>query len=139
MTEENKKLVRRFFDELVNERKSGVAEEIFSPNFSMPQLGLYGPEGAKSMVNAIWAAFPDAWDTIEEQVAEGDTVMTRVTVRGTNLGEWQGLPPTGKSVVWTGVTIDRVIDRKIVERLVVIDWLAVMKQLGYSMATTATR
>lgn len=134
--EENKTVVRRFFDELVNGNKRAIAEEIFDPDFIMPQSGLRGLDGARQMVDAIHAAFPDARDTIEEQIAEGDKVLTRITVKATHTGTWYGLPPTGKAVKWTGVIIDRLINGKIVERIVVVDWLSVMEQLGFSVTAT---
>ncbi len=131
--EENKAIVRRLFEELVSKGDMAVADELFAPDFVWPQFGLRGPEGVKQWVMAFRAAFPDVEDTVEEQIAEGDKVMSRVTVRGTNHGEWYGMLPTGKSAVWPAVGIDRLADGKIVERYAVFDLVGVMRQLGHEV------
>jgi len=131
--EENKAVVRRLFEEIVSEGKVEVAEEIFAPDFLWPQFGLRGPEGAKQWANNFRAAFPDVHDTVEEQVAEGDVVVSRVTVRGTNSGEYYGMPPTGRYAEWPAVGIDRLRDGKIVERFAIFDPLDLMRKLGHDV------
>jgi predicted ester cyclase len=66
-----------------------------------------GPEGMKHFVTMYRTAFPDYTCTVEDQVAEGDKVVTRWTVRGTQHGELMGIPPTGRQVTLPGVVIDR--------------------------------
>lgn len=129
--EQNKVIVRRIFEELVTKGDMSVADELFAPDFVWPQFGLHGPEGVKQWIRAFRSAFPDVHDTVEEQIAEGDKVMSRVTVKGTNLGEWYGISPTGKSAVWSAVGIDRLVGGKIVERYAIFDLAGVLQQLGH--------
>jgi predicted ester cyclase len=75
-------------------------------------------------------AFPDLELTIEDQVAEGDEVVTRFTARGTHRGELMGIPPTGRKVVVTGISIDRLVNGKTVESWTNYDVLSMMQQLG---------
>ena len=77
-----------------------------------------------------FAAFPDLHETVEDIFAEGDKVVTRFTMRGTHQGELMGIPPTGKQVTMTGMTIHRIVSGKIVEDWVVADFLGMMQQLG---------
>jgi len=128
--QENKAVVRRFFDEMVNERDMSVAEELFAEDFVIPGTGYRGPEGAKAWVSAFRESFSDSKDTIVDQAAEGDKVITVVSVTATHDGEWLGQPPTGKTVSWRGVAVDRLAGGKIVERYAVIDLLGVARQLG---------
>jgi predicted ester cyclase len=76
------------------------------------------------------SAFPDEGTTFEEQIAEGDKVVSRMSSRATHLGEFQGIPPTGQRITVTDTFIDRVADGKIVERWGQVDMLGVMQQLG---------
>lgn len=136
--EENKAVVQRLFEEIVSRGELAVADEIFAPDFFWPQFKLRGPEGAKQWVRAFRSAFPDVHDTVEEQIAEGDSVMTRVTVRGTHLGTWYGLPPTGKKAVFTAIGVDRLADGKIVERYAIFDLAGVLRQLGHKVLASSS-
>jgi predicted ester cyclase len=75
-------------------------------------------------------AFSEIHYTVEDQVAEGDKVATRVTLRATHSGDFQGLPPTGKQIAVSGLTLERIRDGKIVERRVSFDQMGMMQQLG---------
>ena len=79
---------------------------------------------------ALAAAFPDAVHTIEDQIAEGDKVMTRLTVRATFLGECQGFQPTGKIVEVSGVAVHRVAEGQLVEHWAHMDMAGFMQQIG---------
>ena len=76
------------------------------------------------------SAFPDMQLTIEDQIAEGDKVVTRWTARGTHQGELMGIPPTGKQATVTGITVGRVANGKFVESWSNFDALGMMQQLG---------
>ena len=89
-----------------------------------------GTEAWKTFVREFRQAFPDFHDTIEDQVAEGDKVVTRFTSQGTQAGEFMGVPPTGKHVRWTGIVVDRIADDKIVESWGSWDMLGMPQQLG---------
>jgi predicted ester cyclase len=83
------------------------------------------------------AGFPDIRVTIEDQLGEGDQVVTRMTFYGTQRGEFQGLPPTGKSVTFTGINIARIEGGKIAELWSEFDALGVLQQLGAIPAPAA--
>ncbi len=82
------------------------------------------------MIGMFRAAFPDLNITIDDQVSEGDKVVTRYTFRGTHKGDLMGIAPTGKQVTTIGISIERFVDGKVVERWEVFDQLGMMTQLG---------
>jgi steroid delta-isomerase-like uncharacterized protein len=96
----------------------------------MPGEEIHGREGIKQFYATLRAAFPDIHFTIEDQIAEGDRVVTRWTARATHTGEYQGIPPTGKQFSLTGIDIDRIANGKVVECWPIADELGVLQQLG---------
>jgi steroid delta-isomerase-like uncharacterized protein len=134
MSEHNKAVVRRLFEEVINKGNLSVADELFTPNYehhdpSSPDFGR-GPESAKKRATLYRNAFPDLRMTIEDIIAEGDTVMVRWSSRGTHKGELRGIAPTGKQVNVSGVTIARLSNGKLAEAHVNWDALGLMQQLG---------
>jgi steroid delta-isomerase-like uncharacterized protein len=134
MSEHNKAIVRRLFTELWNNGNLLVADEIFAPNYahydpSTPDFGR-GPDSEKKRAALYRTAFPDLHLTIEDVIAEGETVMTRWSCRGTHKGDLNGIAPTGKHITITGLTVARVSNGKIVEGYVNWDALGLMQQLG---------
>ena len=132
--EENKAIVRRSFEDLLNQGDLNVADEVYAPDFlghdpAMPEE-MRGPEDAKQFVSFYRSAFPDIHVTIEDQVAEGDRVVTRFTTRGTHQGELMGIPPSGKRVEMSGMTMNRVSGGKIAEEWDNYDALGMMQQIG---------
>ena len=131
--EENKTLVRRLIDEVYNQGNLDAADELLATDYvdhnALPgqESGL---EGYKGVVATLHSAFPDYEITIEDQVAEGDKVVTRYTGRGTHQGELMGIAPTGKSVELTGISVQRVSGGKLVEEWGEWDQLGMMRQLG---------
>lgn len=114
----NKLLPRRVIEEIINAGNFDVADEIFSPEYTSngrTDRG-QGPGLMKKAAARGRAAFPDLVVTIEDQVAEGDKVVTRERWTGTHLGLFAGIPPTGRKVVGNAITIDRIVDGRIVER-----------------------
>lgn len=89
-----------------------------------------GLEGIRRFYEAFWAAFPGSRIALEEVVSEGDEVAAHFTLRATHEGEFNGIPPTGKQVVVTGITILRFADGKCVERWNQADFLGLLQQLG---------
>ena len=89
-----------------------------------------GREGVKQYVAALRAGFPDLRFTIEDQIAEGDMVVTRWTARGTHAGEFQGIPATGREIRMTGTDIDRIAGGKVAECWAHMDELGLMRQFG---------
>jgi predicted ester cyclase len=129
MSDENKVIARRYF--AAQDRAKGIDPDT-DPRFAFQIAGAPRTdiEGYRQFAEAFYAAFPDLSHTVEEQVAEGDLVVSRFTVRGTHRGEFQGIPPTGKQFEVTAVAIDRIAGGKIVERWGQLDALGLMQQLG---------
>ena len=131
-TEENKALVRRFEEEVWNRRKPALVDEFFAPSHVFRAAG--NPpldfEDHRQMIAHFQEAFPDGRNTSDELLADGDKVVQRWTYRGTHRGVFQGIPPTGKQVALTGISIWRVEDGKIVESWHELDSLGLMQQLG---------
>jgi steroid delta-isomerase-like uncharacterized protein len=131
MSEENKAIVRREIEEVFSAQGNlDVADEIFAPEYVGYPEDVRGPEGAKETAKMYRNAFPDVQLSIEDQVAEGDKVVTRWIGSGTHQGEMMGIAPTGNQVRVDGMTISRIEDGKIVEEWEIYDALGMMQQLG---------
>ena len=119
MAEENKALVRRWLDEVLTRGNLRRVDELFAPNYVLHDPSfpyeVHGREGVECYVATYRAAYPDACFTVEDQIAEGDMVVTRWTACGTHQGEFLGMPPTGSRVTITGIEFDRIFDGKIDE------------------------
>jgi steroid delta-isomerase-like uncharacterized protein len=132
MSEQNKAHIRRVIEEVYNRGDLALVDEVAASDLIIhagPQ-DIRGREGAKQYVAALRAGFPDLRFTIEDQVAEGDTVVTRWTARGTHAGEFQGVPATGREIRITGTDIDRIVGGKVTECWAHLDELGLMRQLG---------
>jgi predicted ester cyclase len=131
--EENKALVRYWFEEL-DKRNFDVIDELLPADYldhnpPIPDLPP-GREGVRQASLMLDGAFPDAVHIIEDQMAEGDKVMTRLTTRATFLGEIFGFRPTGKVVEVKGIAVHRVADGKLVEHWANMDMVGFMEQIG---------
>ncbi len=134
MSEQNKAIVRRLFEELWNKGNLSVADQLFSPNYthhdpSTPDFGR-GPESERKRATLYRTAFPDLQLTIEDIIAEGETVMARWSCRGTHKGDLSGIAPTGKQFSISGVSIARLTNGKMAEGWVNWDAQGLMQQLG---------
>jgi predicted ester cyclase len=132
-TAENKLLVRRYIEEVVNTGNVDDLARFISPDYidthdSSGQSS--GLEGAKRHILGVRQTYPDLHVTVEQQIAEGEWVVTRITARGTHLGIWLGMKPTGKRVEITGVNIDRVVDGRIVEHGGAANLLGPLLEIG---------
>jgi predicted ester cyclase len=134
--QENRIVVRREFEEIFSQGGNlDAAEEIYAPNYvgHEPTFGdVHGVEGAKQFAATYRQAFPDIQTTMEDQVAEGDKVVSRFTARGTHQGESEDFgPPTGNRIEVTGITIEQFSEEgKIVKDWTNFDALGLMQQLG---------
>ena len=131
--EENKALVRRWFAEL-DRRNFAIIDELLPLDYvdhnpPLPDLPP-GREGVRQASLALAAAFPDAVHIIDDQQAEGDKVMTQLTVRATFLGECLGFLPTGRTVEVSGVAVHRIAGGQFVEHWAHMDMAGFMEQLG---------
>ena len=117
-TVDNKLVIRGYIDEIVNTGNIDDIDKYISADYyegSRPTGQQVGIEGAQQHILGIRSTYPDLIVTINQQIAEGDWVVSLVTARGTHKGEWLGIKPTNKMVKITAVNVDKVIDGKIVE------------------------
>ena len=119
-TEDNKALVRRFYEEVFNQRNLALVDELCTTThmFHNPPTTLHGREEFKQLLSLYTRAFPDARFTIEDQIAEGNMVASRYTFHGTHRGELMGIAPTGKQVTRTMIQIFHLRDGKLLEEWV---------------------
>lgn len=132
--DDNKALVRRFYEEVWDAGNVGVANEVFDDDYVRhdlrPGQAVPGGAGQAMIAGDFRAAFPDLRMRVDLVLAEGDLVAARWTTEGTNTGSWGGLPPTGRHAVFSGVNIFRIRDGKVVELWNHRDDLGLMEQLG---------
>ncbi len=142
MTTDNLEKARRIFQEVWNEKRVEKIDELVAANYvhhdvkSPDQKGI---EAYKQFVGLYLNAFPDVRFNIEDEISEGDTVVTRWTVTGTHNGDLPGVPRTGRPISVTGITIARLSDGKFVESWNNWDALGMMQQLGVVSAEAKGR
>lgn len=133
MSEANKAAIRRWYEEGINKGNTDLIDALLAPDIVWHGPGgreLRGRAALKEMVAMYLAAFPDMRVSVEDQVAEGDKVVTRFTGRGTHKGDLEGVAPTGNPISVTGISIDRFEGGKLVEEWENFDELAMMQQIG---------
>lgn len=116
-----------------NDRDWKTESTVRGENFRAYLSGFPEPldnAGWSEFMNAFTTGFPDSRISIESCIAEGDTVVTRWTLTGTHLGTFQGIPPTGRPVRFTGIELNRVANGQIVEHWSMFDNLALLRQIG---------
>ncbi len=132
-TTSNKELIRRFYEEVVNTGNTDRMAEFISPDvvetdgISRVHSGI---QGMIDHVRGVRTTYPDLTVTIERQIAEGDWVVSVITARGTHLGEWLGMAPTGRQLVYGGVNVDKVVDGKLVEHGGAANLLGPLLEIG---------
>ena len=134
MSEANKALVRRFYDEVWARGNLDVADEVFADEYERHDFRAgdppAGPEGQKQIAAAFRAAFPDLTWKIDFILADGDLVAGRWTATGTHRGPWAGVEPTGRAMRFSGINVFRFADGKVVEIWNHRDDLGLFEQLG---------
>src|SRR5215212_4291125 len=122
MAKQNKALVREWLDEVLTRGNTRRIDELFAPNYVLHDPGLaqevHGREGVERFAAVFRSASPDVCFTVEDQISEGDMVVTRWTARGTHRGRVLEIPPTGEQMAVTGIEFDRILDGKIDEACV---------------------
>lgn len=131
-TEDNKALVRRFYEDVFNQRNLALVDQLCSAThvFHNPPTILHGREEFKQLLSVYLTAFPDARFTVEDEIAEGDRVVSRYTFRGTHQGELMGISPTGKQISVSGIIINRIVNGKSEEGWLNFDALGLLQQIG---------
>jgi steroid delta-isomerase-like uncharacterized protein len=132
--EKNKQLVRRAVEEIWNGARYDTVEEYITRDFvvhtSTPENTIHGAQGIRQFFTELRDAFPDIRFTIQDQVAEGDKVVTYWTAEGTHKGNFKGIPATGRHFRITAIDIDRIENGKVRECWSNMDELSLLQQLG---------
>ncbi|HET7038185.1 MAG TPA: ester cyclase [Thermomicrobiaceae bacterium] len=128
--ERAKALIRRFVEEGINQGQLAVFDEILDDAFPTPDRVDSGSSAVKEAIAAYRQAVPDARWTIEEQVAEGEMVMSCFVASGTHHGPLWGIPATGQPMAIWGILISRCPGERIVEQRIQLDRLGLLQQLG---------
>lgn len=136
MLEENKALVRRWFEEVWNNGRAEAIDELLAADAVVHGLAdengyaLRGPADFKPFHQKFREAFPDIYVTVDDAVAEGDQVAVRCTVRGSHRGDSLGFAASHKETSFTGIAIARIHDGQIVEAWNNFDFMSMYRQLG---------
>ena len=133
MFEQNKAIFRAIPEKVVNTGNLDAADQYFAQDFvdhTTPAGLPNGLAGFKAYITRLRSAFPDLHFTVEDVVAEGETVVVRATARGTMTGDFLEMKATGKTATWTEIHIGRLADGKVVEHWATIDQLGMLQQLG---------
>ena len=132
MSDQNKELMRRAVEEIWNQRKFDLLDQYVASDFVIhtPREDIHGRDGAGQLFSTLYQAFPDLHFAIEDQIADGDRVVTRWTATGTHQGEFHGIAATNKPVRLAGTDIDRIANGKAVECWTTTDDLGLLQQLG---------
>jgi steroid delta-isomerase-like uncharacterized protein len=131
--EQNMAVVRRYVEEGFNAGSMDALDEVFAPDFVNHDPGnpaVRDLEGLKESVRMLHQAFPDVHTSIDALLTDGDCVIKRFTLRGTQQGEFNGIPPTGKQITLEGIDIMRVSEGKIQEIWMGVDYLTMLQQLS---------
>lgn len=124
---------RQVVQDVWNARDVAAVERYYAPDFKNHNAGPGtdgGREGVRRAVQLSLAAFPDLWIDVDDVVVDGDLVVTRWTMRGTHTGPLWGVPPTGRAVSVTGITMNRIVNGMYAEEWVNQDTLGLLQQLG---------
>lgn len=138
--ETNKAITRRFFEEIFSQGKMEVADELFTSDHVNEGPGIFpglpeGPEGIKMLVGTYRQTFPDLKFSVDEQIGEGDKVVTRWTAIGTPKDQMSDIPVPDTAKTATGVTIIRIANGQIAHSWAIFDQFGLMQQLGFIPST----
>jgi len=129
-TQDNKALVQRFYEEVINQKNLAALDNFVSPtavNHTVPS-GL--PHGPSQFLNMHLTAFPDVKATVVDLLADGDKVVALVSIHGTHQGAFRAASPTGKPINVMAINIFRIENGKMVEHWGLADRLSALQQLG---------
>lgn len=131
MSDANKAIIRRLFGECLNSHDLNLYPELYSNViYHAPALGKLRAEAHREFLRSLFAGIPDGRWVIEDQVSEGDKVVTRWSAIGTHLGMFLGVAASDNQLIVEGISIHRIANGKIVEEWAEWDTLGMMRQLG---------
>jgi len=131
MLNENKALIRRYVEECIGKGDLSLMDELLAPSYALHMnADNFDLQGYKQFQPSVLAAFPDGRWAIEDMVAEGDRVAWRYSFYGTHLGEFMGLPATGKQLRGIGMVVSRIAGGRIAEEWEIYDAAGMFRQLG---------
>ena len=129
-TESNKALVRRHYEEVLTGKNLAVIDELYAPVIALGSGASIEREQFKAVAGMMHAAFPDVVVTVQDQIAEGDKVVTRWTAQATHQGDFMGVPATGRRGVAKAIHIHQIVDGRIAVLWEEFDMFGLMQQLG---------
>ncbi len=132
MSEKNKELVRNFIETVINKRQEHLAADFIAPDYidhnsSAEPVGI---DGMLCHIRAVRSTYPDLKVVIHDQIAEGEKVVTHISIIGTHEGRWLGMTPTYQRVSIDAVNIDRVKNGKIIEHRGMANTLEALLEIG---------
>jgi steroid delta-isomerase-like uncharacterized protein len=130
MSEENKAIIRRYFEYAGQGNWDKLGELVADGHVYHYNPAFSGAEGQQRLGSSFLTAFPDLRITVEAQIAEGDTVVSRLTGQGTHTGDLMGIPPTGKQATIPFISIMRLADGKVTDEWEIVDEAGLLRQLG---------
>lgn len=126
--------LRRFFDELWNERRLDLIDELLAPDhvWHTPAhpVPVVGRAGFRAYAGRILSGFPDVRLTIEALLVDGDQAVARVSMRGTHTGEYMGIPPTGRTIETSQIVVALLRNGRLQTTWQEVDALRILTQLG---------
>jgi len=131
----NKALIARWFEEVWNQGRADLIDQMRAPETVATGLAgggheSRGPEPFKAFYNNLRLALPDLRLTVEDMLGEGDKVAVRISIEGTHMGDALGVPPTGSSVRFGGIILARIENGRIAQAWNSLDLLSLLKQIG---------
>ena len=127
--EQNKRLVRRHYEEVLSQKRLDIIEEIYADSIQIGDEASMPRAQFRAMAGMMMMIFPDIQVTVKDQMAEGDKVVSRWTATGTHQGNFLGVPPTGKKVTLKAIHIHQIQDGRICALWEEIDLLGLQQQL----------
>jgi steroid delta-isomerase-like uncharacterized protein len=134
MSTQNKSIMRRIYEEVWNQGKLALLDELVSEDYvghlPTPPNAPTGRDGLRWLIETYRAGFPDIWVQIDDQIAEGDKVLTSISMRGTHQGTFMNIPATGREITVGAMVMTRFENGRNVEGWATLDRLGLMQQLG---------
>jgi steroid delta-isomerase-like uncharacterized protein len=129
-TETNKTLVQRHYKEVLTGKNLAVIDDLYAPGIDLGSGVSMEREQFKVVAGMMFTAFPDIEVSVQDQIAEGDKVVTRWTAHATHQSDFMGIPATSKRVLVKAIHIHQIVDGRIAALWEEFDMFGLMQQLG---------